>query len=128
MEPEHLSPDSSDDARVDEWLRSDASTPLPDDGFSSRVLAALPPRRAREPSRRLWILPALGAAVGLLLIVARGGASPDIDIGPVGGLVNALGSALPKSSMGLALVVIAGLFAVSELIPESPGDSLPGEQ
>ena len=44
MEPTDLNPKSSDDEQIDSWLRaSSAVPPLPDDGFSARVLAALPP-------------------------------------------------------------------------------------
>ena len=51
---------------LDRLLRDAA--PLPDDGFSQRVLAALPPRRVRDFSglRRL-VLCLAGAAVGLWL-------------------------------------------------------------
>ena len=56
-------PDANDDAHLEALLRR-AATPVPDDGFSMRVLAALPP--AAEPSA-LWsraVFCLAGAAVG----------------------------------------------------------------
>lgn len=66
MEPNDLkSPTPPDDALFDTWLRSHATLPpLPDDGFSRRVLAALPrPQKSRGAPRQLVI--ALGAVAGL---------------------------------------------------------------
>ena len=127
MESEPLNTNQSEEDRLDAWLRSDAAVPLPDDGFSSRVLAALPPRRARAPAGRLWMLPAAGFVAGLALVIARGGASTGIDVSPIAGLMTDVGSALPRSSLGLALVVIVAVLAVSELIRGSPEDSPFGE-
>jgi len=54
---------------IDRVLREDARTPLPDDGFSTRVMAALPAR----PRSRPWLQPALvfgSAGLGSLLAIA----------------------------------------------------------
>lgn len=54
---------------IDRLLREDASVPIADNGFSSRVLAALP---LRTNARRNWLLPALvfgSAALGSALAV-----------------------------------------------------------
>jgi hypothetical protein len=54
---------------IDKLLRDDARTRLPDNGFSARVLTALP---ARAPSQRTWLRPALvfgSAALGSVLAV-----------------------------------------------------------
>lgn len=60
------SPPPPDDAHLEAWLRAHASRPaLPDDGFSQRVLHALP-APVRQPawsSRRIAI--AAGAVAGL---------------------------------------------------------------
>lgn len=67
MEPANLTPfDStgSEDARLESWLRS-APPALPDNGFSARVLAALPPPR-RDWS---WLRP-FTCAIGLFVGVA----------------------------------------------------------
>lgn len=66
MEPNDLnSPAPAEDAQLDAWLRTHAALPpLPDDGFSRNVLAALPPpQKSRTMSRRLAI--ALGAVAGI---------------------------------------------------------------
>lgn len=71
MEPDDLNSLSPDDAKLEAWLRANASLPrLPDDGFSCRVLAALPPvsRKARVSERRRVVL--CGAAVGVIVAVA----------------------------------------------------------
>ena len=62
----------SDDAQLEAWYRSNVSAaPLPDDGFSRRVLAALPaPAHRAAIQRRLFCL--AGALTGA--VVALGGA------------------------------------------------------
>lgn len=55
---------------IDKLLRDDARAALPDNGFSARVLSALP---ARAPSQRPWLRPALvfgSAALGSVLAIA----------------------------------------------------------
>lgn len=82
MEPTNVNPlpDRDDAPRLEALLRRPAAA-LPDDGFSARVLSALPPpliapARARR-SRRLWCAAGatLGAGVALL------GAAPWNDAG-----------------------------------------------
>jgi hypothetical protein len=66
MEPAHLNSPSPDDTQLDEWLRANATVaPLPDAGFSQRVLAALPSRQAPIAWRRalLCVAGALAGAV-----------------------------------------------------------------
>jgi len=65
----------SDD--IDKQLRDDARIQLPDNGFSARVLSALP---ARRPVQRTWLRPALvlgSAALGsvLAIVLAPAGGS-----------------------------------------------------
>ena len=60
---------------IDRLLRDDARATLPDDGFSRRVVAALPPPAA---ATRTWLRPALvlgSAALGsvLAVLLAPGG-------------------------------------------------------
>ena len=62
MEPDDLNEFIKNDPRLEALLRQ-SSAPLPDDGFSTRVLAALPPRTAPRSSYRLaWCL--AGAVAG----------------------------------------------------------------
>jgi hypothetical protein len=59
----------SGDPQLEAWLRASSSLPpLPDDGFSRGVLAALPPPPPRI-SRRAWVCAAgalMGSAVALI--------------------------------------------------------------
>jgi hypothetical protein len=67
MEPNDLkSPTPPDDAHFETWLRASSSLPpLPDDGFSRRVLSSLPtPQRSTGVSRRLLVI-GFGAAAGI---------------------------------------------------------------
>lgn len=65
MEPNDLKPTPPDEAALEAWLRTSAALPpLPDDGFSRRVLAALPP--APRSSRRILFCLA-GAFVGAVV-------------------------------------------------------------
>jgi hypothetical protein len=78
MEPADLKHPGPDDRQLEAWLRDQpAQPPLPDDGFTARVMAALPPAidcaalaaaRHQAASRRVWLC-FLGAVTGL--IVAR---------------------------------------------------------
>lgn len=78
MESSDLKSDSPDDAQLETWLRANASlAPLPDDDFSGRVLAALPPpARRRAPGRAIAC--AVGAVVGVVfaLLQHQQGANP----------------------------------------------------
>lgn len=72
MESPKLTPDSPDDARIEAWLRiNSAAEPLADDGFSTRVLDALPPPAAESQSRRTWLC-IVGAASGAAIAAAEG--------------------------------------------------------
>lgn len=66
MEPDHLKSTPPDDAQLDTWLRANTTLPaLPDDGFSQRVLTALPaPQRPTGVSPRMLII-GMGAVAGV---------------------------------------------------------------
>ncbi len=77
MEPERLDPAPRPDAAaLEAWLRANAAQPpLPDDGFSQRVLAALPPPRASWITRdqqRTLVFVVLGALAGVIFCYLRG--------------------------------------------------------
>jgi hypothetical protein len=68
MEPTNLNPSSPDDPQLDAWLRAHATAaPLPDDGFSQRVLANLPPGEDRAAAKRRILFCLVGAGVGALV-------------------------------------------------------------
>ena len=58
-------------------LLRDAAAQLPDDGFSARVLAALPPPAA-APARGRRLAAALGATAGCVFVAWRGLAWSDV--------------------------------------------------
>lgn len=67
MEPADLNSRAPDDAQLERLLRH-AAPPLTDDGFSARVVAALP---ASQPAPREWLRPALclgGALAGVAIV------------------------------------------------------------
>lgn len=88
MEPADLNSQSPDDAQLDAWLRqSSVLPPLPDNGFSAQVIAALPPR---APRRRSLSLSAgiVGAVAGIAFAIWQGafssGWAPAAEAGNVG--------------------------------------------
>ena len=108
MEPANLNPppDRDDDARLEAMLRE----PIPllaDDGFSARVLRALPPP---PPAPALWprvSLCAVSAALGIL--VAFVGAAPWVNLNENWASVHAafapVGARLSEPAVLAALVV-----------------------
>ncbi len=76
MEPANLNPPPNDDAHLAALLRQN-HTDLPDDGFTARVLAALPPRAPRsapifeQPAARAIVF-SLAALAGLAFAFAQG--------------------------------------------------------
>ena len=102
---------------IDLLLREDARAPMPDDGFSRRVLSALPPPAA---ATRAWLRPALvlgSAALGsaLAVLLAPGG-FPLLQ--GFADLVQMRGFT-PAAVTGLAL---AGALAVSALVMLAEAD------
>ena len=88
MEPTDLKNDSPESVQLETWLRSEAAaTPLPDDGFSRRVLAALPARTPRLSRQRLWFClggALLGVIVTLVGLQRPGSLAVDLPaLGPV---------------------------------------------
>lgn len=71
MENDQLTPTPADESAADAWLRAHAALPpLTDDGFTARVLTALPPRRRHAGRGRTWAILA-GAAAGVAVAAAR---------------------------------------------------------
>jgi hypothetical protein len=69
MEPDHLKSLSSGEDALETWLRTNADLPpLPDAGFSGRVLAALPPPQRSQFSPRILVC-LTGALAGVLVAV-----------------------------------------------------------
>jgi len=69
MEPTDLNPPPPDDAQLEAWLRTSTSQPLlADDGFTQRVLTALPSRTNRQSVQRSWFCLG-GALVGIVVAI-----------------------------------------------------------
>ncbi len=109
MEPDHLNPPLPDDSRLEAPLRQPAPA-MPDDGFSRRVLAALPGRKpARRPGLRLVFCTA-GAVVGLIIAFRDVTASPEgfSGLAELGQTISGLGEIFSTPGVLLALAVTAG--------------------
>lgn len=112
MEPDKLN--SAEDAALESLLRR-RSEPLPDDGFSARVMAALPERRAVAPRNRRLIWCLVGGAAGLITALvggpwwhSLGGTLGQID-GAIGEIVRGFSDPL---IMGALCVVAVSLVYV----------------
>lgn len=117
MESPDLNPPPPEDARLEAWLRTHgAAAPLPDDGFSARVLAALPPpapavapagllaARRRAAHRRAWLC-LVGAALGCALSFSGGTADLVRGADALRSALAAAGEQLATPSLGLAVAV-----------------------
>lgn len=123
MEPADLNSSSSparDDARLEAWLRQPAA-PLPDEGFTQRVLVALPPRTAQAaviattpPRTNLlrWGACGLGGSIGIAVAYMSG--SPV----SLSAALQSLGSTVSDSS-ALASLMVATAAALYALRPRA---------
>jgi hypothetical protein len=115
MEPNDLKSTPPDDAPFEAWLRASAALPpLPDDGFSRRVLSALPAPAGRSPvsPRLLSIL--LGAALGAALAAYKAFTAAPVEFVlpvPSPGATDALAQlADPKLHVALGVTVLTLAF------------------
>lgn len=127
MEPARLTPPPSDDAWIDMLLRPDAQSPLPDDGFRSRVLAALPPRRRGFSAWRRPALCLVAALAGLAVAWLAGGGAAGFSAAGAQ-LMNGLAAVLTPIAIGwqslaLAILIVGALAYVlaTELKQERSG-------
>lgn len=107
MESADLNPlSSSDDHQLENWLHTAAARPpLPDAGFSHRVLAALPPSTRQTKTRRLGFY-AAGTVAGLIVALSGGLGSDDFSLRFEPALMDALvqsGSAAIFAALGVTL-------------------------
>lgn len=124
MEPTDLNSASADDARFDSWLQQNATlAPLPDDGFSARVLHSLPApvdpamlsearRELQAEARRRGLFCAAGAIAGVVVLLVNfsGGSA-------LAELWHSLGTVpfdifQTMSAMGTAGIVLGSLMLV----------------
>ncbi|ACB75850.1 hypothetical protein [Opitutus terrae] len=107
MEPSSLNASPQEDAALTAMLRAQSPV-IPDDGFSARVLAALPPpqtARARWP----WVAYVGGGLAGAIFIVARAGSWPDLVAGTnqLAGALSTVAAPLTEPWLVLALILTA---------------------
>jgi hypothetical protein len=126
MEPAKLTPSPCPPDAVETWLRAHAApAPLADDGFSARVLAALPPPWTTFSWRRPLLCTA-GALSGLAVAWARGGGWPDPAMIArqwnelAVHVVQFLGDPWWSLTLAGASVAAAVMFAIRTLQQESP--------
>lgn len=114
MEPAHLNSPRDEDAALAALLRAQ-STDIPDDGFSARVLAALPTPATRPGPRAAarwpWLAYLGGGAAGVVVALSRAGSWPDFVSG-AGQLGHAAAQATaalsePWLAVALALTVLS---------------------
>ena len=99
---------------IDRVLREDARTALPDNGFSARVMGALP---ARATATRAWLTPALvfgSAALGsvLAIVFAPAGSSVLQGFADLVQLRAFTPAAITAAAMAAALLASALVLAV----------------
>jgi anti-sigma factor RsiW len=109
MEPAGMNTNDPDDAGLDARLRASAPGPLPDAGFTGRVLASLPPAQGVASSTG-WRLP--GAWIAAAVLAAAVSMIPGIDAA-VSAATGTLGSAVSEPGAIAALAVIAVAWALA---------------
>jgi hypothetical protein len=117
MEPHDLKSTPPDDAQLEAWLRANAALPaLPDDGFSHRVLTALPapPRRAALSPRLLAIALGAVAGIGLAALKFATGAPVDFNLPAAGpefaDMLTQLADPKLHTALGVTVVSLAFVF------------------
>ncbi|HWL14214.1 MAG TPA: hypothetical protein VNR00_01335 [Opitutus sp.] len=114
MEPADLNASPSrdpEDARLEQFLRQPLA-PLPDDGFTARVLATLPPPPSRTRAGVCLAAASVGVSLALVRIAAHGGwaAFPDAIDDRWTALQSAWAASLaplPPGDLAIAAVVTA---------------------
>jgi hypothetical protein len=116
MESADMTPLSPEDARLEKLLSQDLNASLPDDGFSARVLAALPPPQ-RDPSPVWGRITALtaGALAGLAVALWQGAHWSDLRsvATQLGQATSPISDQLTDTGLVLVLAITAGSLALA---------------
>jgi len=126
MEPADMTPLSPEDARLEKFLSQDLDAPLPDAGFSARILEALPPQRKRAiPWARIMAL-TTGALAGLAVALWQGARWSDLMsiAAQLEQVTFQISAQLTDAGFILALAIIAGLFATG-FFSDEPAETCP---
>jgi hypothetical protein len=109
MESTDLNSPTSDDERLQAMLR-ESSPPLADDGFSTRVIAALPPEKQTFVLYARLAVCALGASIGLVFTWKRGVSTESLILA-----ANQILESVAQTGMGLGDSRIVAALAVTAL-------------
>ena len=109
MEPADLNSPANEDPRLEAMLRS-AAPNLPDDGFSTRVLAALPQAVEQRVSWRRALFCVVGAGVGVSLALWQGVSWPELQSG-----IERFATTLANAGPSLANPMFAAALVVTLL-------------
>lgn len=105
MEPTDLNPSDPADRSLEDLLRSPVGESLPDDGFSARVLAALPAKSERFFGSSVWFGVGLFAALALVLGPGRFPEIMGVETVSLGGVVVPVFTALTDPTLLLVLAI-----------------------
>ena len=115
MEPIDLNPSDPADRSLDALLREQTQIggTLPDDGFSARVLAALPPKTENFSRLRDWL--GFGLIAALSLALGTNGIPEEVrtDAALPGSVLAPVVTALTDPALLLVLAVSAGVWVVT---------------
>jgi hypothetical protein len=114
MEPSELNSPSNDDAQLAALLRN-ITPPLRDLGFSSNVVAALPPPRPTWHLSRRTVALGAGAAAGFGLVIWQGLGLPDAqsEIARVAGALSGVNPHFSSVHVWTAIAVMFGSLIVA---------------
>jgi hypothetical protein len=109
---------------VEAWLRQNTVPPLPDGGFSQRVLSALPSRRPAPEAWRSWAVAAGGVAGGLAVVLLRSGGVSGFNslAASLSSLAGSGADVLFLPGYGLALVFAAAVLILALETDESTNE------
>jgi hypothetical protein len=124
MEPADVTPLSPEDARLEKLLSQDLAAPLPDAGFSARVIEALPRQRNRAFAWGQMAAPVAGALAGLAFALWQGARWSDLMsiAAQLEQVTFQISAQLTDTGLILALAIVAGLFAI-EFFSNDPAET-----
>ncbi|HTB81082.1 MAG TPA: hypothetical protein VK717_09360 [Opitutaceae bacterium] len=109
---------SLDNPQLETLLREQAGPPLPDGGFSARVLAAIPPRRKARLGFRSWLI-AASALGGFAFAWIRSAGSLDwTALGDQFDMVSKTLPAVPGEPVAIVALLITALWFLPTFITE----------
>lgn len=118
-----MTPLSPEDARLEKLLCQDTDAPLPDAGFSARVLEGLPPQSNRSIEWGRITMLAAGALAGLAVALWQGASWSDLTsiVPQLEQTTFQISDQLADTGLILALAIVAGLLAIEYFLEEPAG-------